>query len=213
VLRVLEACQRSLERGGAPERLSAPARYFVHETAAVDEPAEIGEGTKIWHYAHVQGGARIGRRCVLGQNVNVGPGVAIGDDVHVQNNVSVYAGVTLEDAVFVGPSAVFTNVRTPRSEFPRKDALVATRVRRGASIGANATVVCGVTIGRYALVGAGAVVTHDVPDHAVVLGNPARPAGWACACGLRLEEDGEARRCPGCGRRYRRQGDGLVEAG
>jgi UDP-2-acetamido-3-amino-2,3-dideoxy-glucuronate N-acetyltransferase len=189
-------------------------RPFIHETAVVDLPAEIGEDTKIWHFTHVQEGARIGRGCVLGQNVHVGPGVLIGDNVHIQNNVSVYAGVTLEDGAFVGPSAVFTNVRTPRSEFPRKDALVATLVRRGASIGANSTIVCGNTIGRYALVGAGAVVTRDVPDHAIVVGNPARLVGWACACGLRLAGDPESEagaRCPGCGRRFRQAPQGLAE--
>lgn len=180
----------------------------------MDPPAEIGEGTKIWHFTHVQKGARIGQRCVLGQNVLVGPNVSIGDNVHIQNNVSVYAGVTLEDGAFVGPSAVFTNIRTPRSEFPRKDALVPTLVRRGASIGANSTIVCGNTIGRYALIGAGAVVTRDVPDHAIVLGNPARLAGWVCACGLRLSGDPDAEagaRCPGCNRRYRRVPEGLAE--
>jgi UDP-2-acetamido-3-amino-2,3-dideoxy-glucuronate N-acetyltransferase len=240
VLRVLEACQRSLEARGRPERvLPTTTPYFAHETAVVDEPSEIGERTKIWHFTHVQSHARIGRDCVFGQNVLVGPHVTVGDRVHVQNNVSVYAGVTLEDGVFVGPSAVFTNIRTPRSEFPRKDALVATRVRHGASIGANATIVCGVTIGRYALIGAGAVVTHDVPDHALVVGNPARIVGWACACGLRLEavpqrtaagaidDDGDngdrglegaatqatvaELLCPGCGRAYTRGAIGLVD--
>ncbi len=243
VLRVLEACQRSLERRGAPERVApgaAPA-YFAHESAVVDEGAEVGDGTKIWHFTHVQSRAKVGKKCVFGQNVLVGPGVVIGDGVHVQNNVSVYAGVTLEDHVFVGPSAVFTNVRTPRCEFPRKDALVQTRVRRGASIGANSTVVCGTTIGRYALVGAGAVVTHDVPDHALVIGNPARVAGWVCTCGLRLAhrrrdlaapnanvsldpspDSGaidvgaaaapEFASCPGCGRRFERVTAGLVES-
>lgn len=199
---------------------------FVHETAIVDDGADLGEGTKLWHFCHVQSGARLGPRCVLGQNVLVGPGVLLGEGVHVQNNVSVYAGVTLEDFVFVGPSAVFTNVRTPRCEFPRKDALVPTLVRRGASIGANATIVCGVTIGRYALIGAGSVVTHDVPAHALVVGVPARHAGWVCACGLRLrgDPDGDPARaaagqfepfasCQACGRRYRHAGEaeGLQE--
>jgi UDP-2-acetamido-3-amino-2,3-dideoxy-glucuronate N-acetyltransferase len=187
--------------------------YFVHETAVVDEPCQIGEGTKIWHFSHVQENARIGKGCSFGQNVLVGPGVTVGDDVRVQNNVSIYAGVTLEDHVFVGPSAVFTNIRTPRCEFPRKDALVSTRVRRGASLGANCTIVCGTTVGRYALVGAGAVVTRDVPDHALVVGNPARVVGWACACGLRLEaaaQDAEADfSCAECARRYRSVETGL----
>ena len=218
VLRVLEACQRSLERRGAPERVLVEALlpYFVHESAVVDEGAEIGEGTKIWHFTHVQSRAKIGPQCVFGQSVLVGPGVVVGRGVHVQNNVSIYAGVTLEDHVFVGPSAVFTNVRTPRCEFPRKDALVQTMVRRGASIGANSTIVCGTTIGRYALIGAGAVVTHDVPDHALVVGNPARVSGWVCTCGLRLEETkGVAplpfATCPGCARRFERATAGLVE--
>lgn len=172
VLRVLEA--------------ASPAPGEVHPTAIVDAGARVGAGTKVWHWTHVMDGAVIGRDCVLGQNVFVGQGVRIGDGVRIQNNVSVYAGVELEDHVFCGPSAVFTNVVEPRSEIDRKRDLRRTLVRRGASIGANATVVCGTTIGRYALVGAGAVVTRDVPDHALVVGVPARVAGWVCACGERL---------------------------
>jgi UDP-2-acetamido-3-amino-2,3-dideoxy-glucuronate N-acetyltransferase len=183
--------------------------WFVHESACVDDGAEIGEGTKIWHFSHVMSGARIGRRCNLGQNVVISPGVVLGDNVKVQNNVSVYQGVTLEDDVFCGPSMVFTNVMTPRSGTPRNrpEDFLPTRVRRGATIGANATILCGCSLGRYAFVGAGAVVTKDVPDYAIVIGNPARLHGYACECGVKLpikaaELDTEAA-CGGCGRTYR----------
>jgi len=176
---------------------------FIHETAVVDDGAEIGEGTRVWHFCHVQTGARIGRDCVLGQNVYVAPGAVIGDRVHVQNNVSVYQGVVLEDEVFVGPSAVFTNVRFPRAGESRKDEYEETRIARGATIGANATVVCGVVVGRHATVGAGAVVTADVAEHALMVGVPARPVGWVCRCGERLavERAGETT-CDRCGDRY-----------
>jgi UDP-2-acetamido-3-amino-2,3-dideoxy-glucuronate N-acetyltransferase len=149
----------------------------IHPTAVIDEGAIIGEGTKVWHFSHVMPGARIGRDCVLGQNVFVGANVVIGHRVHIQNNVSVYEGVTLEDEVFCGPSCVFTNVKNPRVEFPQKD-FARTLVRRGATIGANATIVCGVTIGRWAFIGAGAVVTADVPDYALITGCPGRRTGW-----------------------------------
>lgn len=181
--------------------------YFVHESSFVDQPCEIGDGTKIWHFSHVMAGSKIGRRCNIGQNVVISPGVTIGDNVKIQNNVSIYTGVELEDDVFCGPSMVFTNVVNPRSHVPRRDQYQRTLVKRGASIGANATVVCGHTIGRYAFIGAGAVVTRDVPDYALVLGNPARIAGWMCQCGERLplsgsaEVDGEAA-CKFCGTRY-----------
>lgn len=181
---------------------------MIHPTAIVDAGATIGVGTSIWHWVHVCAGAKIGERCSLGQNVYVGPHVVIGDGVRIQNNVSVFAGVTLEDDVFVGPSVVFTNVETPRAFVPRRGALVPTRVARGASVGANATIVCGTTIGPFALVGAGAVVTKDVPAHALVVGVPARQIGWVCWCGLRLDE-GLA--CT-CGRSYVRHGEDLVEA-
>ena len=181
---------------------------LVHPTACVDEGAVIGEDTKIWHFCHVQSGARVGRGCRLGQNVYVGEGAVIGDGCKLQNNVSVYAGVTLGNNVFCGPSCVFTNDLTPRAEFPKgRENLVPTRVLDGASIGANATVVCGHTIGRYAMVGAGAVVTADVPDHALMLGMPARRAGFVCACGRRLR----GLQCGACGRRYQRKGRGLEE--
>lgn len=186
--------------------------FFRHETAVVDPGAVIGEDTRIWHFCHVAAGARIGRRCVLGQNVYVAPTVVVGDDVRIQNNVSLYDGVTLEDAVFLGPSAVFTNVTTPRAEFPRKHEYRPTLVRRGASIGANATILCGHTIGRYAMVGAGAVVTKDVLDHALVLGVPACHAGWVCCCGVRLTLAGDAARCLTCDRQYRHTGEGLRPA-
>jgi len=179
----------------------------IHESAWVDEPCEIGEGTKIWHFSHVMAGARIGRNCILGQNVHVAPDVVVGNGVKIQNNVSLYTGVVLEDGVFCGPSVVFTNVGTPRSEFPRRDRYERTLVRRGATLGANATIVCGVEIGAYAFVGAGAVVTRDVPAHALVRGVPARRAGWACRCGAVLPSGKEAR-CVECGTEYEEKGSG-----
>lgn len=176
--------------------------YTVHESAIVDAGAQIGASTRIWHWVHICGGARIGERCSLGQNVFVASKVVIGNNVKIQNNVSIYDDVTLEDDVFCGPSMVFTNVINPRSHVPRKDEYLATLVRRGASIGANATVVCGNTIGRHAFIGAGAVVTRDVPDYALMVGNPARRIGWMCECGERLPAgDGEAS-CPACSKRY-----------
>jgi len=180
-------------------------RYFVHESSYVDEPCEIGDDTRIWHFCHVSAGARIGRHCRIGQNVFVAGGVVIGDHVKIQNNVSVYEGVVLEDYVFCGPSMVFTNVRTPRSAFPRNTSsdYLPTRVRTGASIGANATVVCGVTIGAWAFVAAGAVVTRDVPDYALMAGVPARRIGWACECGQTLPAGAANLRCADCGREYR----------
>lgn len=160
--------------------------YFVHESSYIDEPCEIGKGTKIWHFSHIMSGCKIGCNCNIGQNVVISPGVIIGNNVKIQNNVSVYTGVTCEDDVFLGPSAVFTNVINPRSHINRKDEYRKTIIRKGASIGANATIVCGHSIGRYAFVGAGSVVTKDVPDFALVMGNPARIAGWVCICGVKL---------------------------
>ena len=160
--------------------------YFVHESSYVDEPCQIGEGTKIWHFTHVMTGSRIGRGCTIGQNVFVAPEVVVGANVKIQNNVSLFTGVILEDDVFCGPSMVFTNVINPRSAVSRKNEYQRTLVKRGATIGANATILCGHTIGRYAFIGAGAVVTKDVPDYALVLGNPGRVAGWMCACGVKL---------------------------
>jgi UDP-2-acetamido-3-amino-2,3-dideoxy-glucuronate N-acetyltransferase len=184
--------------------------FTAHPSACVDEPASIGEGTQIWHFTHVMSGARIGRGCVLGQNVFVAAGAALGDRVRVQNNVSLYDGVTVEDDVFLGPSCVLTNVSTPRAEIRRQHAFEPTRIRRGATIGANATVVCGVTIGRHAFVGAGAVVTRDVPDYALILGVPGQRADWVGRHGRRLDpEGGGLFRCPESGLRYREEGGAL----
>ncbi|HBO44050.1 MAG TPA: N-acetyltransferase [Planctomycetaceae bacterium] len=188
--------------------------YVVHESSYVDDHVEIGADTTIWHFCHVMSHSRIGRRCRIGQNVVIGPRVTIGDNVKIQNNVSVYEGVTLEDDVFCGPSMVFTNVLTPRSAVPRNrpEDCRPTLVRRGASIGANATIVCGHTIGPHAMIGAGAVVTGDVPAHAVMCGNPARQRGWACECGLVLAFEGETATCAECARTYRTIGKNQIEA-
>jgi UDP-2-acetamido-3-amino-2,3-dideoxy-glucuronate N-acetyltransferase len=187
------------------------ADYFVHETAIVDAGAEIGAGTRIWHFCHVMPGSRIGERCVLGQNVVVSPAVVVGNGCKIQNNVSLYTGVTLEDEVFLGPSMVFTNVVNPRAFIERKTEFRPTRVGRGATIGANATIVCGVTLGAYCLVGAGAVVTRSLPDHALAHGAPARIHGWACVCGetltLRVDAGAESGACAACGRQYRRDAE------
>jgi UDP-2-acetamido-3-amino-2,3-dideoxy-glucuronate N-acetyltransferase len=182
--------------------------YFVHESSYVDEPCSIGQGTRIWHFSHVMKNSRIGDGCNIGQNVVIAPEVVIGNNVKIQNNVSVYTGCILEDDVFCGPSMVFTNVVNPRSHVSRKDEYKTTLVRRGASLGANCTVVCGTTIGCYAFVGAGSVVTRDIPDYALVYGNPARLRGWMCACGIRIEFDGEPARagCSNCGAEYQRCG-------
>jgi UDP-2-acetamido-3-amino-2,3-dideoxy-glucuronate N-acetyltransferase len=176
--------------------------YFVHESSYVDDGARIGKGTKIWHFSHVMPGAVIGERCNLGQNVVVMPGTRLGDNVKVQNNVSIYEGVELEDDVFCGPSCVFTNVINPRSHVSRKSEYKKTLVRRGASIGANATILCGVTLGEYAFVGAGAVVTADVPAYALMVGVPARRRGWMCQCGVRLSLVGGKGSCPACRAAY-----------
>ena len=182
---------------------------FVHETAVIDDDVELGTGTKVWHFCHVLAGSRIGANCVFGQNVMVGPDVTVGDGCKLQNNVSLYRGVALEDDVFCGPSAVFTNVLTPRAFIDRKDEFAPTLVRRGATIGANATIVCGVTIGSFAMVGAGAVVTRDIADHALVVGNPARAVGWVSRAGERL---GAGLVCPRTGERYRETEHGLEPA-
>ena len=206
VLTVLQQCQDALQIPASGSK-TIPLRrpnYSVHESAFIDQNVEIGEGTTIWHVSHILRNSRIGRDCRIGQNVVVGPNVSVGNGVKIQNNVSVYEGVTLEDDVFCGPSVVFTNVYNPRSEIKRMDELRPTRVERGATLGANSTIVCGVTIGRYAFVGAGAVVTRDVPDFALVMGNPARIAGWMCACGNRLEQDGGQGQvvCRACQKHY-----------
>lgn len=184
--------------------------YFVHESAVVDDGARIGKGTKIWHFCHVMPGAQIGERCSLGQNVVVMPGTRIGNNVKIQNNVSVYQGVTLEDDVFCGPSCVFTNVMHPRSHVSRKDEFEKTLVRRGATIGANATIVCGTTVGEYAFVGAGAVVTSDVPPFALMVGVPARRVGWACQCGEKLALAAGRAKCQRCAWTYREDGALLI---
>ncbi len=191
--------------------------YFVHPSSYIDDNVEIGEGTKIWYFCHVQSGARIGRNCILGQNVNIDRDAVVGDRVKIQNNVSVYKGVVVEDDVFLGPSMVLTNVVNPRSHVSRKHEFKETRIRKGATIGANATIVCGHTIGRYAFVGAGAVVTSDIPDYGLVVGNPARLVGWMCQCGVKLtfEAAGEAGDlekavCNDCGARYLKRGTTVV---
>jgi UDP-2-acetamido-3-amino-2,3-dideoxy-glucuronate N-acetyltransferase len=179
--------------------------YFVHESSYVDDGAEIGAGTKIWHFCHIMPRARIGERCNIGQNVLVSSDVTLGNNVKIQNNVSLYTGVIIEDDAFLGPSMVFTNVINPRSHVNRKDEYKTTLVRKGASIGANATIVCGVTLGKYCFVGAGSVVTRDVPDYALVYGSPARIRGWMCQCGERLEFQNDLAICKACGDVYRKQ--------
>ncbi len=218
VLKVLKKSQKSLDidgdgtgRGEAksekrPEKALAPKNVFVHETAVVDQNAEIGEGTKVWHFSRVLSGSKIGEDCNIGQNVVVGPDARIGKGCKIQNNVSVYKGVTLEDYVFCGPSMVFTNIYNPRAEIRKMDQVRPTFVKHGATLGANCTIVCGTTVGRYAFVGAGAVVSRNVPDHALAVGNPARRIGWACQCGERLGDDLE---CMSCGNKYAETDDGL----
>ena len=199
------------------EKDNAMQDFFVHESSYVDDGVTIGAGTKVWHFCHIQKGAVIGRNCSLGQNVNVANNVRIGDGVRIQNNVSIYEGVELEDNVFCGPSCVFTNVSTPRAHFPVHGVYARTRVREGASLGANCTivcghanctVVCGHTVGRSALVAAGAVVTRDVKDYALMDGVPARQIGWVCECGRRLDD---SLACS-CGRKYRLIGENLEKA-
>jgi UDP-2-acetamido-3-amino-2,3-dideoxy-glucuronate N-acetyltransferase len=210
VLKVLQDCEAALARGSTSTRADARAKakspHFIHPSAFVDMDVDIGEGTTIWHVSHVLKNSRIGRQCRIGQNVVIGPNVIVGDGVKIQNNVSVYEGVTLEDDVFCGPSMVFTNVMNPRSEIQRMHELRATLVRRGATLGANCTIVCGITIGTYAFVGAGAVVVKDVPDYALVVGNPGRVIGWMCVCGNRIHFAAGAGEgsCADCQRAYTR---------
>ena len=183
--------------------------YFVHESSYIDDQVEIGENTKIWFFCHVQKGAKIGKNCSLGQNVNISNNVKIGNGVKIQNNVAVYEGVEIEDYAFCGPSCVFTNDLTPRAKYPKGAAAYKkTLIREGASIGANATVVCGHTIGKWALIGAGAVVTTNVPDHALMLGVPAKQRGWVCECGELLKD---SLSCHACGRKYKETESGLEE--
>lgn len=196
--------------------MNTDSNYFSHESTYIDEPCSIGNGTKIWHFSHIMKNCKIGENCNIGQNVVVSPHCVIGDNVKIQNNVSIYTGVVLEDDVFCGPSMVFTNVINPRSHVERKEEYKRTLVKRGASIGANATIVCGITLGRYSFVGAGAVVTREVPNHAIVRGNPARVTGWVCNCGVKLGlsasgEAPESATCGACGRTYRRAGLAVTE--
>jgi UDP-2-acetamido-3-amino-2,3-dideoxy-glucuronate N-acetyltransferase len=184
-------------------------KYFVHSTAVVDEPVKIGEGTQIWHFSHIMSGAKIGKHCIIGQNVFIGSGAILGNYIKIQNNVSVYDRVVLEDDVFCGPSMVFTNVFNPRSFISRKKEFRETLVRKGATIGANATIVCGNRIGQYAFIGAGSVVTNDVPDYALVYGNPGRVKGWVCQCAEEITFQSGKARCQACGKKYKKDRMGV----
>jgi predicted dehydrogenase/acetyltransferase-like isoleucine patch superfamily enzyme len=209
VLKVLNASEHSLNENGLRINLKSDSglssqdkeSYSIHPTSQVDEGAEIGTGTKIWHFSHIIAGSKIGKSCSIGQNVVIGPDVTVGNGCKIQNNVSVYKGVTFEDYVFCGPSAVFTNVINPRAEIKRMSEIKPTLVKKGASLGANCTIVCGHTIGSYAFIAAGAVVTKDVPDYALMMGNPARQKGWICQCGNKLNEK---YKCPQCGNKYKK---------
>jgi acetyltransferase-like isoleucine patch superfamily enzyme len=226
VLQVLQASQESLNRNGATITLAESSKlkaernvqkplnfkpsalsFFIHESGYVDDGVEIGAGTRIWHFSHILTGARIGENCNVGQNVVIGPDVTIGNRCKIQNNVSIYKGVTLEDGVFCGPSMVFTNVYNPRAEIRKMDQVRPTLVQKGATIGANATIVCGITLGRYCFIGAGAVVTKSVPNYALVIGNPAKRIGWMCECGERLSDNLE---CNLCSKRFQKKGDSIV---
>ena len=234
VLKILNAAQHSLDNAGRQLSLTSyqgsqssalspqlsrssskgvqpwgHSNAFVHDTTIVDDGAEIGAGTKVWHFSHILSGSTLGENCNIGQNVVIGPDVSIGRQCKIQNNVSVYKGVTLEEGVFCGPSMVFTNIYNPRAEIGKMDEVRPTLVKRGATIGANATIVCGTTLGRYCFIGAGTVVNKNVPDHALVVGNPAKQIGWACECGERLAHDLE---CVVCGRRYQMGNCGLIES-
>jgi UDP-2-acetamido-3-amino-2,3-dideoxy-glucuronate N-acetyltransferase len=208
VLQVIEACEQSLLANGKPVAFRCPSSsYQAHSTAIIDQPCEIGKGTKIWHFSHLMANSRLGSGCVIGQNVLVSSRVSVGNNVKIQNNVSLYTGVELEDDVFCGPSMVFTNVINPRSYIIRKHEYRKTLVRRGATLGANCTVICGVTIGQYAFVAAGAVVTQDVPEYALIMGVPGKQVGWMCYCGTRLPDGESETTCAACGRQY------LLESG
>ena len=212
VLEVLKACQESLEENGKLYYFGEEKNnsFFVHESSFIDENVEIGKKTKIWHFSHIMQNTKIGENCTIGQNVMVGPNVTIGNNVKIQNNVSVYDGVVLEDDVFCGPSMTFTNVVNPRSHWPRKDEYKKTLVKRGASLGANSTIVCGHTIGQYAFIGAGALANKDIPDYALAYGIPARIQGWMCYCGVRLDlsaatDSNETAVCKDCGKQYKKE--------
>lgn len=207
VLEILNDSEESLKRGRAialkTEKKDHLQKYFVHESSCIDEQVTIGEGTQIWHYSHVLKNSTIGKNCKIGQNVMIGPDAEIGNNCKIQNNVSVYQGVTLEEGVFCGPSMVFTNVMNPRSEIPRMSELKKTLVKKGATIGANATILCGITIGRSAFIGAGAVVTKDVSDYALIYGNPGALKGWMCECGVKLKVKGAKKiTCESCGKHF-----------
>jgi UDP-2-acetamido-3-amino-2,3-dideoxy-glucuronate N-acetyltransferase len=206
-LRVLKVLELAEEAVLHKTRSSARGDYFLHESAYVDEGAEIGEGTQIWHFSHILKGSRIGKNCKIGQNVVIGPNVTIGNGCKIQNNISIYEGVTLEDNVFCGPACVFTNVINPRSEVPRMKEIRKTLVKKGASIGANATIVCGNTLGKYSFIGAGSVVTKDIPDYALVYGNPTEIRGWMCECGVKLEFEKLKSVCKACKREYLKKKD------
>ena len=207
VLQLAEDCLLNGENSGVKQTTKP---YFVHESAYIDEGVHIGAETKIWHFSHILKGTQIGERCIIGQNVVIGPDVKIGNRCKIQNNVSVYKGVTLEDEVFCGPSCVFTNVYNPRAFIERKHEFKETLVRRGATIGANSTIVCGVSIGKYAMIGAGAVVKSDVPDYAIVAGVPAKQIGWACKCGVTLRFNDEHGTCSYCGNEYELKDEKII---
>lgn len=218
VLKVLNAAQHSLDAGGIKIALSlsetldsqlstTPEGYFIHETSVVDEGSEIGSGTKMWHFSHILSGSKIGQNCNIGQNVVIGPDVTIGDSCKIQNNVSVYKGVTLQEGVFCGPSVVFTNIYNPRAKIRKMDEVRPTLVKRSATLGANCTIICGVTIGSYAFIGAAALVNRDVPDYALIVGNPGKQIGWACECGEKLADN---LICIVCGKKYKKAKDGLI---
>jgi len=213
VLKILDACQDSLRENGKiiDMRKRKQDVYYIHESSFVDDNVEIGEGSKVWHFSHIMKNSKMGSNCSVGQNVVIGPNATIGNNVKIQNNVSVYDGVTLEDDVFCGPSMVFTNVINPRSHWPRKDEFKKTLIKKGASLGANSTILCGTTIGQYAFIGAGAVVSKDIPDYAIAYGIPARIQGWACYCGTKLyfaetQNIEEKTKCKSCSREYKKAG-------
>ena len=209
VLKILDLASKSLQNNGITLKMNE--KFYAHETAIIDEPCEIGEGTKIWHFSHIMKGAKIGKNCVIGQNCFVGSRAVLGNGVKLQNNVSVYDLVTLEDYVFVGPSAVFTNDLNPRAKYPKGGKWIPTLVKEGATIGANATILCGITIGKWAMVGAGAVVTKDVPDYAIVTGIPAKINGWICECGEKLNFKKGKAKCEKCKRVYQKKGNKVTE--